>query len=172
MFLLPIGGITVALILVGFFGAAIFSSGLIIPITCGLLLYVFFAGLGAFYSSILLELFFGTMLWYWVFLKVYAQYKSILYWDIEDPKIIPTLSDFYTMSRKIAYITFGIAGSLVFLELMIEIPQYAGDNHPIATPLFLPSEIALGVCGASVVVAIFGFILLPIGHIFTSRRSS
>lgn len=128
MVILPVGGFTIALILVGFFGVAIFSSGILIPVLFIILLY-FIVGiilqcLGI-VSPFLPYIFSELVIAFFIF-SAFSE-KWISAWANEKPKTIKQKIEVRSFYLTITSFYWGI--SLLIAETTVGLFNHFMKNY-------------------------------------------
>ncbi len=133
MFFLPLGGVTIALIIIGFIVGGLLTSGLIIPVIAGLLLGLLWTNSpGIFYSLVIVAV--AVVVLYYLGLPVLVSLAEKT--GIEGSNKDSLLTKIYDKTRAITGWAWFLGLVVLAIEFVIEITREVNHEYPKASMLF------------------------------------
>ena len=164
-FILPLSGLTVALLIAGVFIWGLCATGIIFPIIVGCILGAFLYNSPDIFIGIFGG-FFGLLIFLWLFCKtgMFFAVKA----NLPDNHPVPFLLKIYDFFRYLSWGTLSLTALTLIVEFIIELIRDVTYTYPKATFLFN----VLGYLWDGFLIAIAGLILSYIGLFITYRHSS
>lgn len=164
-FILPLSGLTVALLLVGILIWGLCATGIILPIAVGCILGLLLYNSPAVFISVFGG-FIGFIIFLWIFTRTGKFF--VIKAGFADTHPVPILQKIYDVFRYLSWGLLSVSAFLLIAETIIELIRDVTHTYPIATVLY-------DICGYTwdcFLFALGGFALSFVGLFLTFHHSS